>query len=329
MKQSSHGNARLERTLGWGGNGIASLFYVDPGNGAPRDYFVAKTCINPASRAAGALCEEKNMQNNCITMEYPPGQDLARSLPRDAQGQVFGVYGERVPPACQAAYDQALADRSWNHEGKTPGGAGVVHFDIDPQNILLGNINIGPANDRHALLPVFQLTDCGLARAIDLTYVSNARRRGTVGFLNDRRENPRPKTAGKYCWKTNLYQFAVVRHPITQEEIEISDPNNPGRLIKAWSYGAYILNDRHWGAVDGELRRLVAQCMCDEPAHRPELQELQATIASRLANTVWAGTDSDANVQAWMQQNIGNPAPPQNPPGQLPLWFMCDRGWTE
>lgn len=42
---------RLHRTLGWGGNGIATLFYRDPDDGGPRDYFVAKCNLNPAGVA--------------------------------------------------------------------------------------------------------------------------------------------------------------------------------------------------------------------------------------------------------------------------------------
>lgn len=52
-------NLQLERTLGWGGNGIASLFYIDRGNGLPRDHFVAKCNIRPDPSAIVSLQREK------------------------------------------------------------------------------------------------------------------------------------------------------------------------------------------------------------------------------------------------------------------------------
>jgi hypothetical protein len=54
---------RLERTLGWGGNGIASLFSWDPGNGAARKYLVAKTTINASPGAIASLKRERHTQN--------------------------------------------------------------------------------------------------------------------------------------------------------------------------------------------------------------------------------------------------------------------------
>jgi hypothetical protein len=56
-------NFRLERTLGWGGNGIASLFSWDPGNGAARRYIVAKATITGDAAALAALRRERNTQN--------------------------------------------------------------------------------------------------------------------------------------------------------------------------------------------------------------------------------------------------------------------------
>lgn len=38
---------RLHRTLGWGGNGLAMLFYKEPQGGGPREYFVVKTNMDP------------------------------------------------------------------------------------------------------------------------------------------------------------------------------------------------------------------------------------------------------------------------------------------
>jgi hypothetical protein len=46
----------------------------------------------------------------------------------------MGLASERIPPALQNQYDAAVTNRTWTDEGQTPGGQGMVHFDIDPQN---------------------------------------------------------------------------------------------------------------------------------------------------------------------------------------------------
>jgi hypothetical protein len=70
----------------------------------------------------------------CIALEYPPDQDHALNVPRDAQNRIIGLVSERFPPIALTMYGHVLANGSWAYEGKTPGGTGLVHFDIDPQN---------------------------------------------------------------------------------------------------------------------------------------------------------------------------------------------------
>lgn len=54
---------KLERTLGWGGNGVAALFYLDgvgdSFTGKGRDYFVAKCNINSDTHSTWVLQREK------------------------------------------------------------------------------------------------------------------------------------------------------------------------------------------------------------------------------------------------------------------------------
>jgi hypothetical protein len=56
---------RLERTLGWGGNGIASLFSLlqtDPQGQQVREYFVAKCSLRQTQSAIDAMKQEKSWQ---------------------------------------------------------------------------------------------------------------------------------------------------------------------------------------------------------------------------------------------------------------------------
>jgi hypothetical protein len=62
--------------------------------------------------------------------------------------------------------------------------------------------------------------------------------------------------------------------------------------------------------VDQELRQLVAQCLCDEPGHRPHLQALLAEVRNYMANKQWGQHDTNAAVQHWVNQHANIPPPP-------------------
>ncbi len=93
--------------------------------------------------------------------------------------------------------------------------------------------------------------------------------------------------------------------PPHHELISIPNPNGAGR-IKAWSYGSHLLHKK-FNHIDRNLRELVAQCLCDKPAHRPDLAVLRTTIANHLQAQNWAGHDSDAELAQWVTDNIDNP----------------------
>jgi hypothetical protein len=96
--------------------------------------------------------------------------------------------------------------------------------------------------------------------------------------------------------------------PPINGKIKIPDPANPNRKITIWSYGAYLLN-RRFSRVGIKLRRLVAQCLCDEPAHRPDPGELKRTIADHLQNQNWTGEDDNMTLFQWVGQNMPILAP--------------------
>lgn len=70
-------------------------------------------------------------------MEYPPSKD-DKYLATNERGEIIQPLthevSERIPPDLQALYDQAMQDGTWKDMGNAPGGEGLVHFDIDPQN---------------------------------------------------------------------------------------------------------------------------------------------------------------------------------------------------
>ena len=105
--------------------------------------------------------------------------------------------------------------------------------------------------------------------------------------------------------------------PPFPKQMEINDPAAPHNRITVWSYGAFLLTPTYKN-TDLTLRRLVAQCLCNQPAHRPKLEDLLATITENLARIGNEGDNSDAAVRQWVTEAFGNPgSPPRSQWGNL------------
>ncbi|KAH6842485.1 kinase-like domain-containing protein [Chaetomium sp. MPI-CAGE-AT-0009] len=409
----------LERTLGWGGNGIASLYRFKSGPDSPVDRFVVKFPVHHRESVVSALKRERRRQavyrgalhivqtrdivpaqgrnpasfhdmmfleylwrgslhkiicsaaqneepfpnrllwhmfhclvKSCVAMEYPPSKDDGRDCDRDPAGGIVGEVSERIPPDLQVLYDQAVEDGTWKDRGNAPGGEGLVHFDIDPQNILFGGCPAGPLDDPHDDFPVVKVGDFGNAWKIDADFL---RKRSDMWTFRDQAKPnfstpeqftaewdwvknypgeeiliteedadngilpPAPiEVAGKYSWKTNLYQLAlcmisaITFHlpslPPFPGQIEIIDPRDGVRKT-VWSYGAYILEPKY-KRVDWKLRHLVAWCLCEKPAHRPNMKELLQKVDDYLETKEWGKKDSDEVVNEWIDVNVDVPPPP-------------------
>ncbi len=74
------------------------------------------------------------MVQACVGLEHQPLRDPQFGHLIDADGLLNGnqPFSERVPPAALMAAH--LANNPWTGEGARPGGTGMVHYDIDPQN---------------------------------------------------------------------------------------------------------------------------------------------------------------------------------------------------
>lgn len=95
---------------------------------------------------------------------------------------------------------------------------------------------------------------------------------------------------------------AMPHHP---GQMYIDDPKD-GIRKKVWSFGTYILDPRYQ-TVDYELRELVAQCLCEEPAYRPHLKELVQKVTDYLSNKQWGPQDHEVLVRKWVHKNANSP----------------------
>ncbi|KAK3335225.1 kinase-like domain-containing protein [Cercophora scortea] len=205
----------------------------------------------------------------------------------------------------------------------------IMHFDIDPKNIFVGKFSEDPL-DPHWVAPTLKLADFGLMttfdhppkkvediRTLDPVEYWDTRVWGKQGLLSPEqftREwdfvtyipaimDPPARVAGQFTWKTNLYQLGytmwmlITRHDrammAQRTKLPDSDPNGGGR----WTYGGW-LNSEQFAAIDPDLRKLVVRCMMDDPADRPEMQELQKIIRRKV--TVF-GRDRRMHMRMYRQ----------------------------
>ncbi|KAK4140571.1 uncharacterized protein C8A04DRAFT_31908 [Dichotomopilus funicola] len=123
-----------------------------------------------------------------------------------------------------------------------------VHFDIDPQNVLVGDDN--PETGHH-IIPLLKLSDFGLASDIPNQDLSNhewmlsLRRLAKYLFFTPEQftdqwdtvprgvapgaMNPRPSVAGNFSWKTNLYQMGLTMMCLITKEFP-PQPPHPRRI---------------------------------------------------------------------------------------------------
>ncbi|KAK3492163.1 uncharacterized protein B0T23DRAFT_135594 [Neurospora hispaniola] len=181
----------------------------------------------------------------CLAMEYPPliffpnltGPDpLAEDFVWNTDDRDDGNMVPELNPGPHNGY----VDK--------PAGTSLIHFDIDPQNVLIGDFDsesregkhrVSPTHplfermtDTHDGTPMFKLIDFGLARdmSVDDACRRNLkdlwahRRCGKPGFYLPEQftreweaivESPdaqQARVAGQYSWKSNLWQLALIMH---------------------------------------------------------------------------------------------------------------------
>ncbi|KAK3349852.1 kinase-like domain-containing protein [Lasiosphaeria hispida] len=274
----------------------------------------------------------------CVALEYPPMQQQKDYIEKTG-GRLGPMISELVPQS----------------DGVS---SGLVHFDIDPSNILIGELGHGPPDDGHKIIPVMKLGDFGLAKYFkpdsedfrDVKKVWEARSRAKPGYYTPEQfteewdwieflpnDSPQShKTAGQYSWRTNLYQVGLLMfncisrhlpparpHP---EQIEVQKPlkgNSKGWTVtkKCWTYGKYLLDDARFGDIDKKLRSLVTECLFDEPTDRPTLEYLESKIQEKLQSN-WPLEQQDENMEAWSKQAFRTPNIPKlRALDELQDWF--------
>ncbi|RYO96346.1 hypothetical protein DL764_007482 [Monosporascus ibericus] len=232
----------------------------------------------------------------CVAMAYYP----RKFRPDRHRVPDRGSLDEFIPPG----------EQKWRRKR-------MVHFDYDPCNIFVGNLELG--NLQHHLVPKLKLADFGLAD--EVKEQKRERRYNKLyyyvpeQFTDEWDFIPAERNAANIIEEPSLETTGYIRTAGAQHcLIRLHHPPQPPL---AWwldldpdtsivTYGN-LLFDGQYDHVDPELRAMVNRCMAHNPLERPSLEQ-------RLEHA----EENCARVHHWLQnrilsaqslrQEVGNPA---------------------
>ncbi|KAI5927374.1 kinase-like domain-containing protein [Camillea tinctor] len=244
----------------------------------------------------------------CIAMAYPPAR-------RPENGNVPGPIRETVPNQPQAQ------------------PARIVHFDLDPFNILIG---AGFDNNEHGLTPILKLTDFGASSEVKSGqpdfYYERLRMKGKMGFFapeqfctdwdyipRDSNLISQHEIAGNYGPHTNIWGIGLVMEalitlarpavPPLPTETALFRPQSKENY---YTYAWHLTDNEDYGHVDPDLRGLILRMQAHLPEDRPSLRELEQYVRNTAAGKQFPNETPDS-IRRWILKVLLQPPPPSPP----------------
>ncbi|KAI2614890.1 kinase-like domain-containing protein [Hypoxylon sp. NC1633] len=187
-----------------------------------------------------------------------------------------------------------------------------IHFDIDFQNVLCGDMSHPFEDEEHSKAPILKLADFGLADKYDpasmSTYTTNVFiDRGKFTHSAPEQRDPRIAIAQSdylghplNVWGVGvlMFNFMTLCHPDNDSwtflNMPLQDQNGEVTRIDTWGW-CLLANEAGlptpFEDYDPLLCHLVARCMAHLPSQRPDLGQLLAVIEDAIRQTD-SGTDS-------------------------------------
>ncbi|KAI6374032.1 hypothetical protein MCOR25_003266 [Pyricularia grisea] len=221
-----------------------------------------------------------------------------------------------------------------------PSSRAIVHFDIDPCNVLIGDVDLNGVE--HDTLPVFKIGDFGVAEIVnrdDVQIVWDYRHRGKYETLtpeqfcrewdyiyeapyHERQHDPTNtlySTAGRYNKYHNIYQIAVVMWCLITQ-VRLPQPkletfyDADGTAI--YTYGKELMGPQY-DHVDKVLREALCHCLAHDPDMRPNFEALENLINKKTDPRSWSQESRDRTEKLRIEL-FTNPSPASVPEPQEP-----------
>ncbi|KAI0443904.1 kinase-like domain-containing protein [Xylaria telfairii] len=271
---------------------------------------------------------------SCVAMAYPPRKfhPRRREPPQYTENMIPSVNNRDNGKTVGRDLYEEIPDprRRWAQKRH-------VHFDIDPQNILIAGLDVLAADNEHKIIPRLKLTDFGLAKEVKPNkrnvYYLNLRGMAKHGYLapeqfgldwdfiqphEDDGTHIYPENGGEICEEpvagnygphTNVWQIAIVAWQLmTQMHAPVPpqlQPKTGDHEDLPDNYCPLLLDDPEYEIYDFELRETIARCMAHDPRERPSLRQLLRQAKSGI-NKIFAN-EPDADIKTWVQTLIFDP----------------------
>ena len=188
-----------------------------------------------------------------LVMEYLPSRSLAEALVADGplDPERVAHIGRQVADALAAAHE-----------------AGMVHRDIKPGNVLLGDDGLA------------KVTDFGIARAVDdVTITSTGMMAGTPAYLA-----PEVARGGTADFRSDVYSLGSTLYTALEGVPPFGTGDNPLAVLHRVASGEYAPP-----APRGPITPLIEHLLQPDPASRPGMQRVRGDLARLVAAE--AGTE--------------------------------------
>ncbi|SFK91004.1 serine/threonine-protein kinase [Geodermatophilus ruber] len=226
-----------------------------------------------------------------LVMEYLPSRSLAEVLQEDGVLRVDQVaqIGAQLADALDAAH-----------------GAGIVHRDVKPANVLIGQ---GRGVDG-----LVKITDFGISHASgDVTLTQTGQITGTPAFLA-----PEVAQGAAMSPASDVFSLGATLYTCLEGAPPFGMDENALRLLHRVAAGEPT-PPRRAGALTGPLTRMLAA----DPAHRPSMSEVRDELAALAAGrdgdtTTVLLARTDLRTAATQPRTSELPPPEQPAAGPLP-----------
>ncbi|KAI0594222.1 kinase-like domain-containing protein [Biscogniauxia sp. FL1348] len=199
----------------------------------------------------------------------------------------------------------------------------LVHFDIDPLNILIGDVE--PDDPEHSLIPKLKVSDLGLGQEVYASkrdvYYHSMRKNAKANFYApeqftnewdgfgvdpdddgiSRYITTSSPVGANYDVASNIWGIASSMSYLIMGNLPPRPPHPKRRKLRAgmlqmdatlWTYGDMLL-DEAYNYVDRDLINILVRCLAHNPRQRPGLDEL-LDVAQRGRQKMFPGEADEA-----------------------------------